>query len=482
MASPRTIQNLVLAAAMILGFAVRLTTFRSPLLDHHSWRQADTAAIARNFVREGLNPLSPQIDRRGARDSGYVETGLELLAFAVAAVSKLAGFHTETGRLLSALAFLGSAGLLFLFLRDRFGPERALVGVSVYALAFPLQVYVERAFMNEALLLCLSFASYRAAQRHLATGARRPLLGLLLATTLIALVKLPYLIVWAGIVGLYAERDGWRTLRRVELAAILALNLVAAFFWYGRAHALAAESGLSFGMTDKLFSPEVVFSTLFLRRVTGQIRQDVLGLPAVLLLIVALVVVWRRRMRCELFGLAGFLGYVLVLARGCMIHDYYLVAVVPMAAVLVPLGLYAVAERIGRGNADRELTAVCALVALLASYALLRVIGVHSWYECPIDKVQLCQAGGSLLEPGDRLVFLGYENPDLLFCLDRRGWLLEEAAVRPERLARAWRAGGTVFVFPASRADDPAQRWLRERGKTAFRNGSFELLRLPRAE
>jgi hypothetical protein len=239
---------------------------------------------------------------------------------------------------------------MFLFLRDRYGPMRGLVGAGVYAFAFPLQVFIERAFMNEALLLCLTFACYRLAQRRLASGSMGSLLALCLCSTVIALVKIPYLVVWSGIVGLYAERYGWATRRRVELAVIGIVNLGAAYLWYSHAHALAAETGLTFGMTDKLYSSSVVFTWLFLRRVGGQIRQDVLGLPSVLLLMVGLVLVLRGGRRFEPFAVAGFLAYVLILARGCMVHDYYLLAVVPVAAVLVPVGLCAVAERIGRGG------------------------------------------------------------------------------------------------------------------------------------
>jgi hypothetical protein len=48
---------IVLFFIVTFGFAARATTLRTPIFDHHSWRQADTAAIARNFVRERFNPI-----------------------------------------------------------------------------------------------------------------------------------------------------------------------------------------------------------------------------------------------------------------------------------------------------------------------------------------------------------------------------------------------------------------------------------------
>jgi hypothetical protein len=170
-----------------------------------------------------------------------------------------------------------------------------------------------------------------------------------------------------------------------------------------------------------------------------------------------------------------------ILAQGCMVHDYYLLAVVPVAAVLVSVGLFAVAERIGRGDTDRELVAASTLTAVLLVYSLFRSIGPHSWYDIPVDKLQLCRAGPSLLAAGDRLAFVGYNNPDLLYCLDRRGWLLEEGAADAERLGEIWHLGGTVFVFPRALARGPAAQWVRERGRTAFENAGFEVARLPPA-
>ena len=52
----------ILLFVITVGFMARMATFQAPLLDHHSWRQADGATIARNFYREGLSPLRPAID------------------------------------------------------------------------------------------------------------------------------------------------------------------------------------------------------------------------------------------------------------------------------------------------------------------------------------------------------------------------------------------------------------------------------------
>src|SRR3989304_6393527 len=47
---------------IFFGLIVRLYKIDSPIADWHSWRQADTAAVTRNFIKEGLNPFLPKYD------------------------------------------------------------------------------------------------------------------------------------------------------------------------------------------------------------------------------------------------------------------------------------------------------------------------------------------------------------------------------------------------------------------------------------
>ncbi|NJL87139.1 MAG: hypothetical protein HC886_16055 [Leptolyngbyaceae cyanobacterium SM1_1_3] len=47
---------------LALALLVRLYNLQSPIIGVHSWRQADTAALARNFYENGLNFFYPQVD------------------------------------------------------------------------------------------------------------------------------------------------------------------------------------------------------------------------------------------------------------------------------------------------------------------------------------------------------------------------------------------------------------------------------------
>src|SRR5689334_24861527 len=73
----------VLLALVALTLALRLVDVDKPFLDLQTWRQADTAAIARNYYEEGLDFLHPRVDWRGDTP-GYVEMEFPLYNFLVA--------------------------------------------------------------------------------------------------------------------------------------------------------------------------------------------------------------------------------------------------------------------------------------------------------------------------------------------------------------------------------------------------------------
>jgi len=286
---------LALGFMLLFGLCARVATFKTPLLDHHAWRQADTAAIARNFYAERLNILYPQVDERGAAPVGYVETGFEAFAFAVALTSRVVGFHFETGRLLNAFLFLISGTLVWRFVSRRDGLEHAVTAVFLYAFAFPLSLFIDRAFMNEASLICLSLASIVAAQSYLRERRTAQLLILWSATSLVGAIKLPYLIVWAPVTALFVEAAGRAVWRRWELWLMVLLNLTAAGLWYFHAHNLAKVTGITFGLFDKTFDAETVFSRQFIWTIFTRLGKDVLGPVGLCGVIVGGWVAFRQR-------------------------------------------------------------------------------------------------------------------------------------------------------------------------------------------
>jgi len=67
----KKIVYLVLALILLAGFLARLYRFDNPIADWHSWRQADTSAVSRNFVNSGFDILRPRFDDLSNVPSGF---------------------------------------------------------------------------------------------------------------------------------------------------------------------------------------------------------------------------------------------------------------------------------------------------------------------------------------------------------------------------------------------------------------------------
>lgn len=444
---------IVLFFIVTFGLAARAATLRIPIFDHHSWRQADTAAIARNFVRERFNPLYPQVDWRGSRPHGYVETGLELQAFLVAGVWRAGGIHVETGRALAAAMYVTTALLLYRFVRRRYDEPTALASVYAHAFAFPLGLFADRAYLNEPLLIMLSAAALVAAQSWLARPRVVWLAALVGTTAIIGMVKLPYLLVYAPIAALFVERSGWRGLLRPELAFAVIASAACAGMWYGHARTLFSETGLTFGLTDKTFDPSLVFSTQFPLRIARRLVRDIIGPIGLVMLVWGAVSAVGRRRWAEPAGLGAFGVYLIAVARGNYHHDYYQLAILPLGAVLVGLGVVATVEAAARRgwSAARRQTLAAGLLWVLAVTTAVRSLSAHSWYEVEAGRLELCRAIARQVEPRDRLLFVNYLSPDVMFCVDRPGWILDWPA-RASEIEQAKRDGASIALVPPADA------------------------------
>src|SRR3989344_3121022 len=90
------IDRILLLFVLLLALGLRLYKIDNPVADWHSWRQADTAAVSRNFVRGGFDLLHPHYDDLGSNQTGHDNPqGLRMVEFPfynaiVAAVYKTA--------------------------------------------------------------------------------------------------------------------------------------------------------------------------------------------------------------------------------------------------------------------------------------------------------------------------------------------------------------------------------------------------------
>jgi len=77
-------EYLLLSFVVLIGFIVRLYKIDNPVADWHSWRQADTAAVSRNFVKDGINMFYPKFDDISSIQTGIDNpTGIRMVEFSI---------------------------------------------------------------------------------------------------------------------------------------------------------------------------------------------------------------------------------------------------------------------------------------------------------------------------------------------------------------------------------------------------------------
>lgn len=481
--------------ALAAGLALRLIGLGEPFVDLQAWRQADTAAIARNFYEEGYTPFHPRVDWRGTT-SGDVEMNLPLFSFAVALLYGLAGGAQEwLGRLLAAALSTAAAALLYALVRTvASGPWTARLAAAVYLLS-PLSWFYGRAFMPEALMVCLSVGALLAFARWLDAGGRLRFALAAATAGLCFAVKVPTLCLGAPLVALAWARCGWGFLRRGSMWLYLLLVLLPPLAWYGHAAALFRKTGLTFGIWgsagyDK-WSHALLATGGFWATIAERLLTDVLTPPGAALVAAGLIglrpAVGPARRRCWVLHawLAGLVAYVLLIPEGNRKLPYYQLPFVPVAAVFAAAPLAALlGDPVLAGAPDRWVARLRRrsrgagpwLVAIaLAAIAASSATRVHGYFR-PGELYRYyrtCLAAGTALAaklPAEARLVVGdlddnsgapfrAQSPTLLYFCHRKGWQItsdEFAAATLDSLAAA---GATHFVAPAGLVLERREFW-----------------------
>jgi hypothetical protein len=424
---------------LVGGGLVRLYRIDQPLADWHSWRQADTAAVARNYLENGLDLLRPRFDDLSSIPSGkpnpegyrFVEFPLQGAIIAAAAKMFSTWPLLMWGRLVSIGFSLTAAVLLYLLVRRHSGARLATLSLFFF-LFLPFNVYYSRVILPEPLFVAFTLASLylfdlliggwegdlagtssrRAVERLIAGGA-------LLATSLSLLIKPFAVFFWpVFLVRLVQKRSRKSTWVFVfGLLALATAPFLAWRWWAGHfPEGIPAWDWL-------LNSNGIRLRPAWFRWLFGQrLGELVLGYWGTALLAIGLM----RRPRGEeswyghVWALGG-LAYLVVFATGNVTHDYYQVILVPVLAVFLARG---VDWLLFETPAGLSRAVVWTLTPLLVVFSL-----AFSWYYVRdyfnINNPAIVEAGeavDTLVPPSAKVIAPYGGDTAFLFQTRRKGW------------------------------------------------------------
>jgi len=446
----RRILAALVVALVAASVPVRLLKITTPLFHQH-FRQTQTAITVWRFQVDGLAPLAYQTPLFGPP----WRVPLEFPTFQITAyfVTQMLGLDLDVGcRVTALLYFYFSALLLWLLCRAAFqGPQVAWCAVLFY-LWSPFNVLWSRNCMIDFASAAWALAYALLVRTWLARPGRAwPAVGAVVCGSLAYLTKvttmaayLPLLAVlvagplrekWATAGG---AKAWWRT-SRIELAGALVCLLAPAlvgYAWVAYSDAVKAASpftrtGTSAAMAEWNLGPwqqrlslEAWWPIVY-RVVTQFVPYGLLLLP--------LAGAWglkgypREARALFAASLAGVAAAVLVFFNLYVQHDYYLMAVSPLAAVAVGVGGHYVFMRLLRGRILLQGLAAAAVAAsLYQGSALARGLMWHMSF----DRLDYCLVGKALqrLTAADELVVVtdyGWSSA-ILYYARRRGFMLPE--------------------------------------------------------
>lgn len=394
---PLTILILFLA----FGFIVRLYKIDNPIADWHSWRQADTSAVTRNFFKYGINILYPRYDDftdvsgkglfnpKGYR---YVEFPIfNLLHYSVFMI--LNSFHVTlemAGRLTSVLAALASATLLYLIVSRRTNQTTGLLS-SFFYLFLPYNIFFTRVVLPDPLMVTLFLAAlyFNDLKKHTLTLIFGSLAILVKPIAIFFLLPIYITNFWLGLIML-VPFGLWR-------------------LWsYRHPEGIPASLWL-------LNGNHIRFKGAFFQWIFGvRIGSLILGKWGIWPFLSGLLAASPG----FLLWIISSMLYLFTFAMGNVHHDYYQIPIIPSLAVLLAIGSYHIWHSKTRTLLSRGLLTICILFMFAFSWYEVRgLYQVNNW-----SIVHAGQAADKLL-PKDAIVIAPYMGDTaFLYQTNRAGF------------------------------------------------------------
>ncbi len=381
---------------LLLGFGVRLYKITSPIADWHSWRQADTASVTRNFVKYGVDMLYPRYDDfsdvsgKGLfNPNGYrfVEFPIfNLIHYSLFIISPFNNLSLESiGRLTSVLAAMTSSVFIFLLLKRKVSQTAGFLGM-IFFLFLPYNIFFTRVILPENLMVTLTLGALLLFDLNLLT------LGAVVGALAI-LVKPVALFFFLPLVIKH-----WRRI------IVMLLPFVAWRIW---------EARFPMGIPANLWllnGNGIRFKGAFFQWIFGErIGHLILGSWGVYPLIEGLLTMggyW-------VWWVVGALLYLFTFATGNVHHDYYQIPIIPIISILLALGV---------AKANTLYKKILMIICVLFMFAF-------SWYEVrgryQINHYSIVDAGRAVdrLTPKDAVVLAPYNGDTaFLYQTNRRGF------------------------------------------------------------
>jgi len=422
---------LILLVITIIAIVFRLYKIDTPLADLHSWRQADTAAVARNFVRDGFNLLEPKYDDLSSIQSGidnpkglrFVEFPLYGAVFAFI-YKYLPILPIEVyGRLTSVIFSVVLIWILYYFALKEHSRAAGIFTALIYAV-FPFFVFFSRVVLPETTALSMMFISvffiylYLKKQNsnfaYLVLSVIFYALSILVKpTTIFYSIAIAYLFIVSYKFDLFKK---WQPYVFVILgiAPFIAWRFYIAQFPEG----IPASNWLfmyvnTFEGEKNIFFRPAFFRWIFMQR----IGIEIFGIFLSSFFIVGIISKTKKYFLHSIFF--SSLVFLFTFQGGNVQHEYYQTIALPGLALMAGLGIAHIIKM--SPTFTNKIVFYPTLIAVLGLSFFFSYYSIKGFYDYPRDLTQVAKLIMTFTKPEDKIVTDRLGDTTLLYLADRKG-------------------------------------------------------------
>jgi hypothetical protein len=416
--------NLFIIILIIAG-VLRLYRVTNPIADWHSFRQADTASVTREYVKNGIDLLRPTY-----HDLGNIQSGKDNLVgyrmvefpFINAGIAMILRTFTFlplelTSRLFSIIFSVGAIACLYYFVLDVSSKKLALWS-SFFMAVLPYSVYYSRVTLPEPFMLFFSLFSIMSFNFWL-TKDKFLWFLLSLASFSLALLLKPFVVFTFPVyISLILMKKKWKFLFNPWLILYVVVSFVPLLFWrnwiVNFPEGVPASDWLLNGNGIRL--RPAWFRWLFFERIT----KMMVGYAGVILLLFNLI---KKDKDFYLYASwwVGMILFLIVVASGNVQHDYYQTMLVPIISISLGRGLILFHKKIQKifsENIAKSFSGILIMLTLFLSWNQVKgFFNVNHW-----EYVHTGKVADKILPADAKVIAPAMGDTVFLFQTNRTGW------------------------------------------------------------
>lgn len=341
--------KIIWVVIFVIGLGTRSTDLFHPI-DTSEWRESDMASIARNYYRNGMDFLHPQIDW-GGNGQGYTESEFPVYPYLIAITYKMTGLWEPAGRIISYLFSLAAMLVFFRLCRYLFNMKTAIVVSSFFALS-PLLMITSNSMQPESMMfffyICAAFTFIRWVDNQ----TQKDYLLTIIFTALALLCKITAINIGILFILILITKKGWSYLFKPKVILLGIMGVVPAILWYTYSHSFYLRYGNSLGLSNQYawIGPDVFTNPHF---IMGMIKQEIINIwtyagPVIFLLAaVTTKMVKREIILIPVYWLTSALIFYIIAIRSTSSPSsfYYHIFSIPSVSMLLGISVIEIYDK-----------------------------------------------------------------------------------------------------------------------------------------